>query len=363
MKAKTDIESNNAPGSLLTWQWPETRHLFQYDKLVATLESDATVFVSEKIDGSNISVSSDGVIASRRCVLLNNPSPEEMTLYKFSGVSLRHLTDSMEKTKGLNQEFVKPLFPTRKIETIAYGELVLNGTAQEKKDIFAYREKGMETGRMYVFGVGIRFRDDLTSVEMNSVLSVFRKKGFRGAVISTEGRSYIVLALNDSLNELLTRHGFHVPRTGKMTVGEMIDKYNDALVRRDSTEGVVVVTEAEGDVLKLKSAYESYPQLYVEKIKEIMGDSNHPLVQKAMRTLLAIAETSRGGKMDEKSLTFSNAFRSAKTKFPTRKSNEDIHAYAETLALEMRRDLPNVEISEIDTFVMNNLLAESNAQS
>jgi hypothetical protein len=46
------------------------RHVFQCSSLALLLDS-AAYFVSEKLDGSNLAVTSRGVVASRRNVLLH----------------------------------------------------------------------------------------------------------------------------------------------------------------------------------------------------------------------------------------------------------------------------------------------------
>ncbi len=53
-----------------TRQWPEMRHVFQCSSLALFLDS-ASYHTSEKLDGSNLAVTSRGVVASRRTVLLN----------------------------------------------------------------------------------------------------------------------------------------------------------------------------------------------------------------------------------------------------------------------------------------------------
>ena len=58
------------PWVRFTRQWPEMRHVFQCSSLALLLDS-AAYLASEKLDGSNLAVTSRGVVASRRTVLLN----------------------------------------------------------------------------------------------------------------------------------------------------------------------------------------------------------------------------------------------------------------------------------------------------
>ena len=64
------METSNSVGSTFTKQWPEMRHIFQSQRLSHYVTSGARGWVSEKLDGSNVAVTSAGVIASRRNILL-----------------------------------------------------------------------------------------------------------------------------------------------------------------------------------------------------------------------------------------------------------------------------------------------------
>jgi len=66
----TDVESKNEIGSLFTRQWPEMKHIFQSKNLQQYVDTSQQGFVSEKLDGSNVAVTSYGVIASRKCSIV-----------------------------------------------------------------------------------------------------------------------------------------------------------------------------------------------------------------------------------------------------------------------------------------------------
>ena len=57
--------------------------------------------MSEKYDGSNLAVTSCGVVASRRKVLLCQPTVEELAKYSFQGVGLAKVAGMFEKLKEL----------------------------------------------------------------------------------------------------------------------------------------------------------------------------------------------------------------------------------------------------------------------
>ena len=63
------------------------------------------IYVSEKLDGSSVSVSSDGIIASRRCVMLNNPDPDLIRKTKFVGQTLEAVIPVQHSVLVLEKHF------------------------------------------------------------------------------------------------------------------------------------------------------------------------------------------------------------------------------------------------------------------
>ena len=73
--------------SEFTQQWPKTSHLHR-GHLTNYYKHNTPCTVSEKLDGSNFSVTSQGVIASRRKVVLVRPDADTLSGFKFIGASL-----------------------------------------------------------------------------------------------------------------------------------------------------------------------------------------------------------------------------------------------------------------------------------
>ena len=73
-----DVDSDHALGSVFTRQWPEIRHVFQSPNLEHYVADKVVGFLAEKLDGSNVAVTSNNVIASRRNILLNSPTETEL---------------------------------------------------------------------------------------------------------------------------------------------------------------------------------------------------------------------------------------------------------------------------------------------
>ena len=69
---------NGPPGSRNAFPWPPIDCVVDSGEVLRLLfEGGATALVTEKLDGSNICLHSNGVVASRRVVLANNSSMED----------------------------------------------------------------------------------------------------------------------------------------------------------------------------------------------------------------------------------------------------------------------------------------------
>ena len=91
----------DAVGCDFSLQWPSIKHI-KSSKNLRKYSTKATVaLVSEKYDGSNLAVTSHGVVASRRKVLLCQPTVEELAGYSFQGVGLAKVAGMFDKLKEL----------------------------------------------------------------------------------------------------------------------------------------------------------------------------------------------------------------------------------------------------------------------
>ena len=112
-EVQTDVDSDNAIGSTFTKQWPEIKHIFQSGNLNQYLSDNVIGYVAEKLDGSNVAVTSKGVISSRRNILLNNPTEEELKKVKFSGVKLHNVAAMFESLREMEKSFHRWLYSGR----------------------------------------------------------------------------------------------------------------------------------------------------------------------------------------------------------------------------------------------------------
>ena len=110
-------------------QWPEIPTVLSFeecwsnllieDTVLATEVPDitarapSTVVVSEKLDGSNICICSNGIVASRRKIILKNPSMKELDNTKFCGVPLgNHIARCFENVSNIAQHIRAKLCQT-----------------------------------------------------------------------------------------------------------------------------------------------------------------------------------------------------------------------------------------------------------
>lgn len=282
-----DVNSNNKVGSRFTRQWPEIKHIFQSSSLEQCLDKGSLVLVSEKLDGSNVALTSHHIVASRRNILSNKTSREELEKSKFSGVTLGKLSEYFVCLDTLKETF-QALFPFLTIEAIVYGELIQEGTATSKTDKFNYRKKGFEPGDLVLFGSGVSFREDLNSDLLNTAISHLRSHNFNVILnqFDDTGRSHFVLLMNDKLEQTLKSCGFSkISKYTPMSLHQMIDTYLPKLLKSE-IEGIVVNFGTE--IVKWKGIDESYPDMFVEQIarlKDSLDSSIHTaLLQVALES-------------------------------------------------------------------------------
>ena len=261
-----DIDSDNATGSVFTKQWPEIKHIFHSAQLGHYTKEETLGYVSEKLDGSNVAVTSRRVIASRRHVLLYNPSEEELQKFKFSGVKLLAVAELFDRLVLLEKSLQK-YFPFLGIEVILYGELIQKGTATSTEDKFHYRSKGYQVGDYWIFGAGIAIDEPLTETQIEKCLKHLHSQSFAAVSRFSEesGRSHLVLLMNDKLREVLATHQITpVVAQEKKTLKDVLSFYEEKLVS-DEIEGVVI--NFGNEILKWKGLSESYPDAFLQDIE------------------------------------------------------------------------------------------------
>ena len=264
----TDVESDNASGSVFTRQWPEIRHVFQTPNLEHHVLNKTQCYVSEKLDGSNVAVTSNKVIASRRNILLHQPTDKELEKTKFSGQKLHKVAEMFPKLTKIQKTFSDVL--SHELEVILYGELVQRGTATSTEDKFNYRSRGYEEGGFYIFGAGIALKENDNDIAVAETASKLSSLEYSPLIQRNDlvNRSYIVLLMNNKLCSLLSEHSVeNIIVHQKMDLAAGLELYCEKLVI-NALEGIVV--NFGDEILKWKGLDESYPSTFMEEIDQLL---------------------------------------------------------------------------------------------
>ena len=331
------------------------KHLFQSENLARYIQQSEVGFLSEKLDGSNIAVTSNRVVASRRHVLLKNPTASELSNFKFSGVALGKLVGVFDKLDRVKEIFEK-LFPFLELEVIVYGELIQRGTANCKTDRYNYREKGICEGDVKIFGCGISFGGKLNNDQSVKAKNHLMIEGF-GVILEThELSSYcnFVLPMNDKLYQLLSKCNFElVMKHQKIKLIDAVTDYADKL-KTGTIEGIVINFGEE--IMKWKSSDSSYPPLFIDQIENLKQSLD---TMKIFESLQQVAnESIKKLKMNKTLSQLENAFNSAMSKynfsFDESLSGEQASILTKILRDEMMKDCYDEEYRKaVDFFIQN----------
>ena len=152
-----------------------TSHNFPWPKINGALSAKSSKFmrkaitdnqkwfVSGKIDGCNVSVSSKGWVASRNQIIehLKQCHVREFGQRKTLKTTTEKLRPLFDKIYDLNRKYLVNLGMdlTQEDEMILYGEFVLPGTSSSPHDVYNNKLNGFKVGQLYVFGMGFVFKD------------------------------------------------------------------------------------------------------------------------------------------------------------------------------------------------------------
>merc|ERR1719219_273464 len=303
----------NRPGATLQHQWPEIESVYlATGTMIDLLKTDPISLVSEKLDGSNLSVSSSGVISSRRKIILVNPSNDELKNTKFAGEPLTSLQKIMKTCQILAENFQKNL--RINFDVTIFGEWLQSGTASTKEDKFSYVDRGLKKGQLYAFGLGLAMPEgqNMSNEDQKRVQNWFDSKGFATMVVG----DFIILILNAELKHLFTKHSIMtVPILNTLPFVKVFDKMADDLLRHQ-VEGFVITVPSKGIILKWKGYEDSDPR----RVESFIDITDHCKLAKAIGPLNQVLQESilynAHGRKRYHDLNLSNAFQSARSKFP-----------------------------------------------
>ena len=357
------------------FQWPETACILDAAECLNTLlEGDEDAFVTEKLDGSNLSLHSDMTIASRRTVLATDATPSDLQRLKFAGLSLQNLQQPMAQVSKMEKRFGQ-LFPFLDPIVMVYGEFIRKGTATSKEDRFGYSERGYLPGHFYAFGIGLRFQQQLDEQDMSKVKKVLEDK--EGLSVITMGsdnsQRYCVAILNDAIANIFADYSIKSIPYDRMKLSEVFPSYQESLSAKDSVEGVVISVPSTANLFKWKGHEESFSPERTKRL-EALGDTlgAWPRVSQCLLEVAELGLCEQRRERREKILQkkLEKALSSAKSKYPSisdeldssqRPLEEVVENLRQRLSEEMVEDAGNDEefLKAIPDFVAKNVKAQS----
>ena len=273
--------------------WPKIENVVEFESLKDALSEN--VIVSEKLDGSNLSVSSDSIVASRRVEIARKG--ENLQDINFGGQSLKNIEKVINGAEAIKRSLS---FLDKGAIVTVYGEFLISGTATSKSDKFNYIPRGYQPGHFYAFGLGIHNCSDFAQVKHDLIQREF-------ILMETPCNTECIVALNSKLHELLSKNGIWTIPYMEMDLISVFTQIKDLLLK-DEIEGVVI--NINGKSVKWKSR-EIHSKSRLEKLEKICKDLSGSKFEFVSEILSNVANFQSNLKAK-----ISTAFESAMSKFP-----------------------------------------------
>ena len=199
------------------------------EETVKQLQDNAVWNLSEKLDGCNVCVSTQGWFASRNkivadCLDANLPE-SKLNLAKLKNVPLVY-----KQALRMKQVLTK-FFQHIAFEVMIYGELVLPGTSTTSFDVYNYSGRNIFPGQIYAFALGLVLPE-------NTPIPFFFRHGFYEKGI----QNYYIVPMNSYLAEMFRSLDIcHIPPVASNRLAELLlnKQHNDILLNRKK-EGFVL---------------------------------------------------------------------------------------------------------------------------
>ena len=136
------------------FSWPKINGfhtISSAQEMVNHLKANKVWNVTEKLDGSNVCLSTQGWMSSRNQIISTRDTPKLV----FQGVHLKNIPSLFSKLDTFKDLLQKHFFKGKELEVLLYGELILQGTGMTKYDLYHYRERKLLPGEIYCFAIGL----------------------------------------------------------------------------------------------------------------------------------------------------------------------------------------------------------------
>ena len=240
--------------------WPKTNGFHTHgslEEMAQHLKENKTWNVTEKLDGSNVCLSTQGWMSSRNKIISKRDSP----ITVFQGVHLNKVEALFTKLDTLKELLRKNVFHGKEVEVLLYGELILKGTGMAKYDLYHYKKRQMLPGDIYCFGIGLILPED-------TKLPLIFNNGFSHQ--GTHEHVYII-PMSYYLSQLL--HQTHIEHTPLLFTGKLSHVFEldleDKVFQRIVEGFILSGTQGEG---LIKWKYFDHPNSHLKHHFEEMMD-------------------------------------------------------------------------------------------
>lgn len=244
------------------YPWPDFDYVIDPEKLeflAKCIIKNKTWNSTEKIDGFHVTVSTDSWISTKHKRYDYASIP-----VNYHGATKRELQNLIDKLLLLKR-CLSPTYNNPKVDFMAHGVVVGEGTSTTKHDIYDYKRRGYSKGDVLFFGLGIVLRGDLNTKEsflkMKSVSeTLFFELSVHFSPLSD--KQYLIVPLNEHVTYIL-EHQFlkTVPTFGCETLKDTLlnprvtDPIKDRKIRG-------IVLSRNGKVMQLN--YLQGPNIFID---------------------------------------------------------------------------------------------------
>lgn len=180
--------------------FPKMKGFLSENKLSETIEQlgeNKVWNLSEKLDGCNVCVSTQGWFASRNKIV-DDCRNKMITRRVWNNASLRHVPLVYRQAHQLRVALARFFHQVATLHVMLYGELLMSGGSKSHFDVYNYARRNFEPGQIYVFAIGLVLPAD-------TKLPFFLKHGIKveSANASAAGMEHYVIPINGFVSELL----------------------------------------------------------------------------------------------------------------------------------------------------------------
>ena len=230
------------------YRFPQIKGFLSPTKIEETIQqlNENKVWnLSEKLDGCNVTVSSEGWFASRNKIVADCRDPT-ITERVWNKVSLKNVPLVFEQTLRL-KEVLQSTMKKVELETALYCELVLPGTSTTHFDVYNYEARKIKTGSIYAFALGLLLPKDVPLPFMFDHALYMEN-------LSNDANNYYIVPMNNYLSQLFKDLDIvHIPpiEVNHLTA-LLINPYHVDILMRRKKEGFVLTSNDGQGFIKWK---------------------------------------------------------------------------------------------------------------